>query len=435
MLYLTEWPQLTFATFDPAFLKAPKEVLISEMVEHQKYFPTADHKGSLDNTFIITADNTPNPLIRKGNQKVLSARLADGIFLYEQDLKTPLQDFNRQLSLMTQQKELGSMLDKVKRLIQIAHIVNEHLHIADPKKLEKAALLCKSDLASALVKEFPALQGTIGKYYAAAQGEDPEVAEAIGEHWMPRFEGASLPKTKTGIALSLADKIDNLIGCYCAGLKPSSSSDPYALRRQTIGLLKILIENKESIRIDALLEKACAVYPCLKGSTALVPEILAFITARVKSVFEDYGFQKVEIEASIKGICTDPYDQFCKTQALHVFRNLGAGFAQLLEVYKRAKGQLSERTERLFNPSLAKEPAEIQLIAALEAIYKPWQEAIGKRKYLDAFQLMASLQPPLAKLFDEVKILTEDLALRDNRIALLQNIFDHFAQLVDFKGF
>lgn len=437
VLHLVEWPQLTSATFDPLFLKAPKEVLISEMVEHQKYFPIADHKNNLKNSFIITADNKPSDLIRRGNQKVLSARLSDGVFLYAQDLKMPLEKFNDKLRMMTHQKDLGTMFDKVQRLVWIAEMLNHHLAIADQKKVARAALLCKADLASALVGEFPELQGTIGKYYALAQKEDQEVAEAIQEQWMPRSEHAPLPKTASGVILSLADKIDNVISCYSVGLKPSSSSDPYALRRQSIGLLKILIEGKESIDLKKVLEDACQAFPSLKGKTAqissMVQEILIFMTARAKSVFEEYGFKKDEIDASLQGLCSNPYDQFCKTQALHAFRSTGTEFAKLFEVYKRAKGQLEKPTSTLFQPALALEPAEKELVHALDILQKHWKVTINERKYLDAFRQIAKLQAPLAKLFDTVKILADDPQLRDNRIALLQKVFSPFQELLDFS--
>jgi glycyl-tRNA synthetase len=434
VLHLVEWPQLTSATFDPAFLKAPKEVLISEMVEHQKYFPVADNKGNLKSLFIITADNKPSDLIRRGNQKVLSARLSDGVFLYEQDLKISLEKFNEKLSVMTHQKDLGTMLDKVQRLVLIAEELNKHLAIADQRKVARAALLCKADLASALVKEFPELQGTIGKYYALAQKEEKEVAEAIQEHWMPRAEHAPLPQTATGIILSLADKIDNLIGCYSVGLKPSSSSDPYALRRQSIGLLKILIEDKESIDLKKVLERACCAFPGIKNNAAsIIQEILTFITARAKSVFEEYGFKKDEIDASLQGFCFDPYDQFCKTQALHAFRSIGTEFAKLFEVYKRAKGQLEKPSLASFQPRLAVEPAEKELMHALDTLQKHWKETIKERKYLEAFRMIAKLQAPLAKLFDTVKILADDPQLRENRIALLQKVFAPFQELLDFS--
>ena len=437
VLNLVEWPQLTSATFDSAFLKAPKEVLICEMVEHQKYFPLADNKGHLKNTFIITADNKPSDLIRKGNQKVLSARLSDGVFLYEQDLKTPLAQFNEKLRLMTYQKDLGSMFDKVQRLKSIAKVVNSHLEIADPKKVSRAAELCKADLASALVGEFPELQGTIGQYYALHQKEDKEVAEAINEHWMPRAENAPLPATKTGVILSLTDKIDNLISSYSVGLKPSSSSDPYALRRQSIGLLKILIEGKKSVDLKKILEEACEAFPKLKGDSKLsgtiVQEILAFITARAKSVFEDYGFKKDEIDASLQGACLNPYDQFCKIEALHAFRSSGAEFTKLCEVYKRAKGQLEKPAAMAFNPSHATEPAEKELVKALDTLHKNWKETLAKSQYLEAFRMVAKLQAPLAKLFDSVKILADDPQIRNNRIALLQKVFSYFQELLDFS--
>ncbi|MGC1878213.1 MAG: glycine--tRNA ligase [Rhabdochlamydiaceae bacterium] len=433
VLHLVEWPQLTSATFDPKFLKAPKEVLISEMVEHQKYFPIADSKNQLKNHFIITADNRPSDLIRRGNQKVLSARLSDGVFLYEQDLKTPLEKFNEKLRVMTHQKELGTMFDKIQRLAIIAQILNQHLAIADQKKVARAALLCKADLASALVGEFPELQGVIGKYYALAQKEEKEVAVAIQEHWMPRAEHAPLPTTATGIVLSLADKIDNLISCYSVGLKPSSSSDPYALRRQSIGLLKILIEGKESIDLKEVLEEACKAFPKLKDPSPLVQEILSFITARSKSVFEEYGFKKDEIDASLQGLCSDPYDQFCKIEALHAFRSTGKEFSKLFEVYKRAKGQLEKPTSTSFQTSLALEPAEKELVHALDILQKHWKVTIKERKYLEAFRMIVKLQAPLAKLFDTVKILADDVKLRDNRIALLQKVFSLFQELLDFS--
>jgi glycyl-tRNA synthetase len=437
VLNLVEWPQLTSALFDSDFLKIPKEILISEMVEHQKYFPIADSKGHLKNAFIITADNKPSELIRQGNQKVLSARFTDGTFLYKQDLETPLEQFNEKLRLMTYQKELGTMFDKVQRLIFIAKTWNKHLSLADQKKLDRAALLCKADLASALVGEFPELQGTIGKYYARAQKEDKEVAEAIEEHWMPRAEHAPLPKTGAGTILSLADKMDNLLSCYSIGLKPSSSSDPYALRRQSIGLLKILIEDKESVDLKQILEEACQCFPKLQENKSLqislIQEILTFITARAKSVFEDYGFKKDEIEASLHGLCHNPYDQFCKTQALHAFRSSGTEFAKLFEVYKRAKGQLEKPTPIAFQSALATEPAEKELVRALDTLQKHWKETLHEQRYLDAFKMIAKLQSPLAKLFDTVKILADDPKQRDNRIALLQKVFSPFQELLDFS--
>jgi len=416
VLHLTEWPTLTTADFDPDFLNVPQEVLISEMVEHQKYFPVAESSGKLMNRFIITADNTPNDLIRHGNQKVLSARLSDGVFLYKQDLEQPLESFNEKLKKMTFQKELGSVFDKVKRIVTLSQTLNDTLNLADPIKVTRAALLCKADLASEMVGEFPELQGTIGKYYALAQNEDPEVAAAIEEHWQPRIEGGALPETKAGIILSLADKLDNLVSYFSVGLIPTSSSDPYALRRQSIGIIKILVENQLSLNLEDFLNE----------------EVLIYITSRSKGVFEEFGFAKDEVESSLMGLLRDPYDQYCKIEALHNFRK-ESSFPKLFEVYKRAKGQLQKEKPGIFDPALATEPAEKNLTHALEHLEKHWHNLIKQKSYAEAFLEMAKLQQPLADLFDNVKILCEDLKTRNNRLSLLHKVFSHFEELLDFS--
>ncbi|MEI8301427.1 MAG: glycine--tRNA ligase subunit beta, partial [Chlamydiota bacterium] len=275
VINLSEWPMLTYAYFDPKFLKAPEDVLISEMVSHQRYFPLKKQDRLL-NAFVITADNTPSPMILKGNEKVLSARLSDGVFLFEEDIKTPLERFNQKLKSITFQKDLGSIFDKVERIIKHAHVLQTILKIGNPAIVDRAALLCKADLSSLLVGEFPELQGIIGRDYALIHKENPEVAEAIKEHWLPRFEADLLPQTPTGIILSLADKCDNLIGYFSVGLKPSSSSDPYALRRQTLGILKILLEHKLSINLPRLFEKLASHFSH-KIENSMLQEMLTFI--------------------------------------------------------------------------------------------------------------------------------------------------------------
>ncbi|MDN3506903.1 MAG: glycine--tRNA ligase subunit beta [Simkaniaceae bacterium] len=414
VLHLTEWPQLTHADFNPDYLSIPKEVLICEMVEHQKYFPLSDKAGNLINKFLITADNTPTDLIRAGNQRVLSARLSDGVFLYNQDLKTPLDDFNQKLDKILFQKKLGTVHEKVTRTALLAQNLNDLLQIADPKKVARAAHLCKADLATDMVGEFPELQGTIGKYYALTQKEDPEVATAIEEHWMPRTEGGDLPKTPTGIITALADKLDNLSSYFSVGLKPTSSSDPFALRRQAIGIVKILIENKLSLNLE---EQANS-------------EIITYITTRAQGVFEECGFAKDEVQAC--GLCRNPYDHYCKIKALHAFRKEPT-FQKLYEVYKRAKGQLQKGKAGTLDPALLTDPAEKDLHSTLLAMEKTWPNLLKQKSYEEAFTEMAKFQKPLANLFDTVKILADDPAIQGNRLALLNEVFTHFAQLLDFS--
>lgn len=436
VLYLTEWPQLTPMTFQKSFLKAPKEVLISEMVQHQRYFPVADAEGNLQNIFIITANVNPTEKIREGNLKVLSARLTDGVFLYEQGLKRSLEVMNEKLKQMTYQKELGSVYDKVERLIAHANTIQKNLHISTPEKVTRAALLCKADLASEMVYEFPDLQGVIGRYYANAQGEDTEVASAIEEHWMPRGESAPLPNTPTGTILSIADKYDNLLGCFTAGLKPTSSSDPHALRRQALALIRILINGQYALPLKESLENCAQHFPERLRATAKqsVQEVLEFLTNRIKTVFLDYGFHKDEIEAAIAFGFPDIFDAFKKVEALHQFRaEQQDRFAQLFEVYKRAKGQLAQGEAGSLDEKLLTENSEIALYRVFNEIQGIFESSVQKQQYDKAYEQIAKLQPPLSRLFQEVKILDENESVRKNRLALLQKVFGLFGSLLDFS--
>jgi glycyl-tRNA synthetase len=432
---LVEWPFVTCATFDPAFLSAPKEVLISEMVHHQKYFPIAHSDGRLQNKFAITANTVPTDLIREGNQKALSPRLNDGVFLYEQGLKNRLEYYNEKLKHITFQKELGSLYDKVERLISHTAFLQQFLKISTPQKTSRAALLCKADIATEMIYEFPELQGIIGRYYAVAQGEDPEVAQAIEEHWMPRGENAPLPQTETGTIISLADKIDNLIGCYSANLKPTSSSDPYALRRQALGMIKILIQGHYRLPLIETFRACFKAFPQVNApqQEKLLQELQAFLINRVKTVFLDYGFNKDEIEAGLSFGFSDIYDAFCRIKALHQFRLQDDHFSLLYEVFKRAKGQIDQETLKSFDQILLQEHAEKKLDRELTQIQGQLDQAIASHDYDHAYKLIANLQPSLADLFDHVKILDDDSKIRDNRIALLQRVFALFSRLIDFS--
>lgn len=434
VLYLVEWPFLTYTHFDPSYLKAPKEILVSEMVEHQKYFPVEDQEGNLKNLFVITANNEPTDLIRKGNQKVLSSRLKDGTFLYGQDLKVPLDHFIEKLKSITYLKGLGSLYDKTERLKKHGSVLLNFLPIADPTQVERAAHLAKFDLATNVVYEFPELQGIMGKIYALHAGEDPEVATSIDEHWMPRGENAPLPTTQVGIILSLADKIDQLISCFGMGLKPTSSSDPFALRRAVFGMIRILLAMRYRLPLQDVIERCIKHFPPLKvPSDEVSSEIAQFILSRIRTAFVDDALSKDEIEASLSSKFDDVYDAFCRTQALSAFRKGNPSFPALVEVYKRAKGQIPVDKQLDFVNAHLKEPAEIALHEALEKTSKEVAGSLKDFAYEKAFEQLATLQIPLANLFDTVKILDDNPVLRQNRLALLQKVFAEFSLLVDFS--
>lgn len=438
VLFLAEWPICVAGTFDKRFLKVPKPVLISEMVHHQKYFPLETKAGDLLNRYIITADAKPTSDIVFGNTKVLSARLSDGAFLYAEDLKLRLEDRQEKLEKMVFQKELGSVWDKAERLKRIVPLLYKQIGGAHSNLIGalRAATLSKCDLASEVVFEFPELQGIMGRLYALEQGEEPEVAQAIEEQWMPRGEQDRLPSSEVGVLLSLADKIDNLIGCFATGRIPSSSSDPFALRRQMLGMIRMLIDGKKHLSFSQVVEQCIEEFPApiAKKKEETVKELLLFATNRIKTIFLEYGFKKDEIAASLASGFDDPYDLFCKVQALHEFRKTNNAFPLLIEVHKRASGQLNGFDKALpYKSQLLSQDAEKELAKKLEEVEKLFEDKVAAKRYDQAFDLVATLQPALSRLFDEVKILDDNKEVRENRIALLQRIFRLFDKLLDLK--
>lgn len=433
VLHLVEWPHLTHADFDPHFLTVPKEILTSEMVEHQKYFPLEDAQEKLINRFVITANNKPTDLIRKGNQKVLSSRLKDGSFLYEQDLKHPLEHFVDKLKTVTYLKGLGTLFDKTERIEKHAAQLHTLLPICDLAQLKRAAHLSKADLTTGVVYEFPELQGTIGKDYALKKGEQPEIALSIEEQWMPKGEKAPLPSSSTGVLLSLADKVDNLISCFGMGLKPTSSSDPYALRRQALGIVKILLARKKRLSLKKLFSSCIAHFPKLAESPeAITAEIIAFIETRFRSAMIEEGFKKEQIEACLATGFDDVYDAYCRLQALQSFAANGE-FPKLCEVYKRAKGQIPTGALLEVKANLLQQPAEQALLAAFDKSDKEVNAALQDHNYEKAYASLASLQKPLDQLFAELKILDDNPDFRQNRLGLLQRVFALFGKLLDFS--
>lgn len=430
VLHLVEWPHLTYASFDPSYLRAPKEILISEMVEHQKYFPLEEANGALKPLFVITANNAPTDLIRKGNQKVLSSRLKDGCFLYEQDLKQPLEHFVDKLKAVTYLKGLGTLFDKTERLKKHCRSLQKLLPIASSEILERAAHLSKADLTTSVVYEFPELQGTIGRLYAEKQGEPKEVSISLDEHWMPRGENAPLPSTPAGTVLSIADKLDNLISCFSVGLKPTSSSDPYALRRQVLGLIRILLKNKYRLPLKQALADCLAHFPTQDPS--ILPEIEQFIENRIRTVFLDDGFTKDEIEASLSLGFDDIYDAYCRIDALRSFKQSGIQFGKLCEVYKRAKGQIPAGGLLTLTTTHIDHPAEKTLLAAYEKADKELAVHLKVFDYPQSYKSLAALQEPLDQLFAEVKVLDDDPVKRNNRLGMLQRVFALFRKLLDF---
>lgn len=422
VLYTMEWPTLLLCFFDTAFLRIPKEVLILQITKHKKYFPLMDLHDQLMPVFILPIDTHPNQTIQLGNEKALSSLLSDVATLYEKDLYNPLELNYYKLQEISYQKNYKTLWNKVERLNVIAAMIHQVLGIGEYTHIQRAALLSKSDLCSMLVKEFPDLRGTIGKYYALAQNEKSQVAIALEEQWMPRSKHAPIPETPTGIVLSLADKIDDLIRC----------NNPCILRKQANAILRILIENKMHCDLQLLLAKACQFFP-ITNKKKTAKEILRFITARKKQAFKELKFRKDEVDAISLINPYDLFDQLRRLEALQTLRNSKRNFSCLIKMHKRIKRQVRGSSTATFNNTLVKNPAEKKLLQELTVLNKHWPKLLQEKQYLQAFELLIKLQPSLEKFFRTVKILTDDPILRVNRCALLKKALKFFDTLIDFS--
>jgi glycyl-tRNA synthetase len=436
VVHLVEWPFPLIGEFDTRYLEAPKEVLMSEMVEHQKYFPCLNMQGELESRFVIVSNNTPTPLIKQGHEKALSPRLADGMFLFQDDLETPFPEFEKKLERVIYHAKLGTMAQKTTRLEKLALHLQKTLGLSTENQVKRAAHLCKADLVTELVGEFPELQGTIGRIYAQKHKEDAEVAAAIEEHWMPKGEKAPLPNTPTGVVVALADKIDTLLSHFAIGLKPTSSSDPYALRRQALGLLKIVIEHKLSLPLQEVFQvslKSIAEDLGAHPDKKVLEEVFAFIVQRARILLEDYGYTKESIESVLSTQFDDAYELKLKLEAL---KSLSAP-EEILEVYNRMRKLLSSQKELPdqtgLNPSLLEEPQEKELFTLFDQQKDIVREALKAREFKDYFEGLRRFASPTHAFFDHVKVMADQENVKANRLALVQQVKDLFDPFCDFS--
>lgn len=397
VLYLSEYPEAKLGSFDPQYLKAPKEVLISEMVQHQKYFPVVDASSLLKAHFIVVCDQIPTKEIVDGNKRALEARLADGMFLYEEDLQIPLSVFIDKSKKITFLEGCGSLFDKSKRLKEYLEKAHTQTQFFDLSIASGAAELCKIDLASGLVNEFPNLQGVCGKIYTNHDGKDPKIAQAIEEHWMPQQENDPLPESLEGTALSVIDKVDTLIACFAQGLIPTSSSDPYALRRLALGIIKMLIHKKVDLSLMDLIESCLNVFideteVSFKKSEVL-DSLRIFLEKRAVTIFKDF-FPK-ELVSAISFAQGNIYDLYLRLEALHQFRQQEIeSFKALLNVYHRLDKILQKnKTEHLVNPSLFLEPLEKKLHENLRDFSSENKVFLEEKKYVSILKNLSSLSP------------------------------------------
>ncbi len=435
--FLVEDPHIVVCEFDPAFLKIPDIVLITEMKEHQKYFAVSDTNGKLMNRFLVVSNNPPTEHIKSGNERVIAARFNDGSFFFNEDRKQKLEGFVDSLKNVLFHKELGTIYQKMERVGAVAKTICAELSIdkSTAEKVQRAIHLSKADLNTSMVFEFSSLQGKIGRVYALLDGEDPEVAEAIDGQYRPRFSGDELPEGTVGKIVSIAEKIDNILGSFSVGNVPRGSQDPYALRRQANAVVEMLIEGGLRLDLDVLLRKIAGQY---RDGASLVEKILDFFSARAKTIFTEHGLRYDEIEACLSIGYYDYLELLRRAKSLNEFRN-DENFTQMLLSFKRMNNIYSafrqKNAEYLlsFSKDRLMERAEQDLYAFFDSKKSEIGALIAENRYIELFKLLIGGKAIIDAFFDGVMVMTDDTAVRDNRLALLEEILRPFAGLLDFS--
>ncbi len=435
--FLVENPHIITCEFNKDFLEIPDIVLITEMKEHQKYFAILSTQGKLINKFLVTANNLENENIVKGNVKVISARFTDAKFFYREDAKLKLEQRVDSLKNVMFHKELGSIYDKIGRMKSAASQIADSLKLDDKvkAKIDRAVFLSKADLDTAMVYEFASLQGRVGRIYALNDGEDKEVAEAINDHYRPRFYGDVVPSAIVSVVLSLAEKIDNIFGSYSVGNIPKGSQDPYALRRQSNAVVELIIRNNLSLELSEVLDKISGNY---KNGKDLVEKIIEFVNARAKTIFTEEGFKYDEIDACMIAGNTDYLELFRRAESLNSFRK-DEKFSELLLGFKRMNNILNgfrkdnKDYKLTFSESLMEVSEERELYSFFNAKEKEISALIAESRYIDLFKLISDAKQCIDNFFDKVMVMDKSIPVRDNRLSILEVILNNFKSLIDFS--
>jgi len=428
---LVEWPAIYECHFDQEFLEVPQECLILTMQTNQKYFALTDKQGKLRNRFLIVSniETTKPEAIVSGNERVVRPRLADARFFFQQDQKRSLASRVNDLGKVVYHNQLGSQLERTKRVQGLAVGIAKKLH-GDEKLVSRAAEIAKTDLLTDMVGEFPELQGIMGRYYATHDDENPEVASACSEHYMPRFAGDSLPQTATGTILAIADKLETLVGIWGVGLAPTGDKDPYALRRHALGICRLLLEKSLSLSLPELIELARTQFSQKDvQAKANSGDIYAFIIDRLRAYLRDQSvagksFTSAEIDAVLSQEPAQINDLIERLTALREFNALPEA-AQLAAANKRISNILKKIATPIpvsCSSKLLQIPAEASLHKALESITSSLTAAYEKRQFVELLKTLVALSTPIDQFFADVMVMDPNLELRDNRLALLQQL-------------
>ncbi|MDQ2993614.1 MAG: glycine--tRNA ligase subunit beta [Pseudomonadota bacterium] len=434
---IVEWPVALVGEFDQRFLNVPHEALISAMQVHQKSFPVKNAAGELVNRFITISNiESKDPAtVIAGNERVIRARLTDAEFFYQTDIKTLLHEHAERLKTVIFQAKLGTLFEKSQRTQQLATLIAKQIK-ADSAQTKLAAQLAKADLMSAMVGEFPELQGIMGYYYASHEKLPADVALAIREHYLPRFAGDDLPTTDVGCAVALADKIDTLIGIFGINQAPTGDKDPFGLRRAALGILRIIIDKQLPLDLRSLLEQAYAQYEITLPSVNTIEETLSFIMDRLRAWYNSQGVSADIFAAVHANYPTKPLEFEHRIKAVQHFKNLPEAKA-LAAANKRVSNILKKLDVTIdtmkVNPALFESDTEKNLYNLVQQKGFEAEEFDQRSDYEGALTSLASLQMPVDQFFEEVFVMAEDLDVRNNRLLLLANLRNLFLQVADIS--
>lgn len=436
--YLVEFPTVFAGRFAARFLELPRDVIVVAMKSHQRYFAVENDSGELLPYFLCVA-NVPaesHDAVREGNERVLVSRLDDAAFYWQEDSREKFEDKVESLRSVVWLEGLGSLYEKTERLEKLAGVIGERIGSDETGTAVRAARLAKADLVTEMVKdgkEFTELQGVMGREYALASGEEPVVAAAIHQHYMPRFAGDDLPKSEAGAILSVADRLDSIVGCFSAGLIPSGSQDPYALRRQAIGLIRILLERNLSMSVSGLAQAAADGFG-LAGDTRVetITGVLDFVRQRARNVFIDEGYAYDLVDAVLEASADDLPGARKRIIALSHFREAD-DFTGLVIGSRRVMNILKGDPSVTVDASALVEPASIALETARAETKKLVDAAIASDDLDDAVKSLLGLRRPIDEFFDAVMVMVDDEKLRAVRLGLLSEVRSLFMRIADFS--
>ncbi|MGM0481043.1 MAG: glycine--tRNA ligase subunit beta [Pseudomonadota bacterium] len=433
---LVEWPVALQAKFDEGFLTVPKEALIVTMKDDQRYFPVETCEGELLPNFIfITNIESKDPSqIISGNEKVVRPRLADAQFFFEADKKLTLEARLENLDKVLFQKQLGSIKDKAERIASLAATIANHLQ-ADDQAAQRAGLLCKADLVSEMVLEFPETQGVMGKHYALNDGATEQVAAAIEQHYWPRFSGDKLPTSDVASAVALADKLDTLVGIFGIGQTPKGDRDPFALRRAALGLIRIIVEKQLNLDLQTLIVDANKQFGDRLSNKAVLDEVFSFVMSRFRPWYQEQGIDVDVIKAVSARSPSRPADFDARIQAVSKFKGLEAA-ESLTAANKRVSNLLAKSEVQLtgsIDHDMLIEPQEQTLAAKIAEVEKSCEPELVVGNYSGALTRMASLKDDIDAFFDHVMVNADDAKVKENRLNLLHRLREMFLNIADIS--